>query len=608
MLFTDIILSKDDFSSRPWVAVVEAAKKKDCWEYSSAFFAKASDAEKIGDLKSDQIFTFLAVVTHLHLHLDTPNNVFSQSRLSITSQQLDLLRDLAPEVDDAELRARIADLVWTSKRENNSALREIAVNAYLASAITLEDPEEWVDCEQNIERALQIASHSKLFPIVTQHIEDVLARINGKNPLFLSAKLMRLLYQYGVGDPVKYATLSEELATHAEKSSRWDIAREYWEIEADWHKRAKNTEARHLALLSNAEAYVKEASDALGRFATPHMIASSHLEHAIEAFRRIPNTNERVDELHKRLLEYQAKSLDEMAVISTDPIDITEIVGKAVEQVKGKQIYDALFALSFLGNPLKVSHLKQQAEQHSKDFMFQHFFPMKIMNAMGRTIARDSKKRSVDPEEVKKQTEENLLNKMFQNASHGWHLQVQACIEPAKHQINSEHNIRTEDFFRIVSNNPFVPSGREAIYAQGLSAGMSGDFLVAVHLLVPQVEHSIRHILAQQGIITTAIDNDGIQVEFDLNKTLKAPQFNDALTRVLGEDLLFNLRGLLVERFGANLRNDMAHGLLNGDQFYSAPSCYFWWLVLRLCWLPIIAAQVQSQQLGSNGDDTLTSE
>lgn len=608
MLFTDIILSKDDFSSRPWVSIIEAAKKKECWDYSSTFFAKANDAEKAGDLKSEQIFTFLAVVTHLHLHLDTPDNVFSQSRLSITSQQLDLLRDLAPEVDDPELRARMADLVWTFKRESNSTLREIAVNAYLASAITLEDPEEWVGCEQNIERALQIASHSKLFPIVIQHIEDVLTRTNGKDPLFLSAKLMHLLYQHGVGDPVKYAALSEELATHAEKSSRWDIAREYWEIAADWHKRAKNMEARHLALLSNAEAYVKEASDALSRFATPYMIASSHLEHAIEAFRRIPNTNERVDELHKRLLEYQVNSLDEMAVISTDPIDITEIVGKAVEQVKGKQIYDALFALSLLGSPLKVSHLKQQAEQHSKDFILQHLFPLKIMNAMGRTIARESKKRPNDPAELKKQLEEDLLNKMFQNASHGWQLQVQACIEPARHQINSEHNIRTEDFIPIVSNNPFVPSGREAIYAQGLSAGISGDFLTAVHLLVPQVEHSIRHILAQQGIITTAIDNDGIQAEFDLNKTLKAPQFDETLTKVLGKDLFFNLRGLLVERFGANLRNDMAHGLLNGDQFYSAPSCYFWWLVLRLCCLPIIAAQIQSQQLGSNEDDTLTFE
>ena len=32
--------------------------------------------------------------------------------------------------------------------------------------------------------------------------------------------------------------------------------------------------------------------------------------------------------------------------------------------------------------------------------------------------------------------------------------------------------------------------------------------------------------------------------------------------KLLGEDLVFDLQGLLVERFGVNLRNRMAHGLM----------------------------------------------
>ncbi|WP_370051350.1 DUF4209 domain-containing protein [Cyanothece sp. BG0011] len=48
------------------------------------------------------------------------------------------------------------------------------------------------------------------------------------------------------------------------------------------------------------------------------------------------------------------------------------------------------------------------------------------------------------------------------------------------------------------------------------------------------------------------------------------------------------MKGLLVDRCGNNLRNQMAHGLLGYEDFFSAMNCYLWWLTLRLCCLPII--------------------
>jgi hypothetical protein len=56
----------------------------------------------------------------------------------------------------------------------------------------------------------------------------------------------------------------------------------------------------------------------------------------------------------------------------------------------------------------------------------------------------------------------------------------------------------------------------------------------------------------------------------------------------LGEDLLFDLRGILVEKPGSNLRNRMAHGLMSNAAFYDFPSVYLWWLLLKLCCLPIL--------------------
>jgi len=65
---------------------------------------------------------------------------------------------------------------------------------------------------------------------------------------------------------------------------------------------------------------------------------------------------------------------------------------------------------------------------------------------------------------------------------------------------------------------------------------------------------------------------------------------------------------LLVEHYGSNLRNLMAHGLLNHDAFYSRPIVYLWWLVLRLCCIPIIAGMRHDDQEMENESPSLDKE
>lgn len=167
-----------------------------------------------------------------------------------------------------------------------------------------------------------------------------------------------------------------------------------------------------------------------------------------------------------------------------------------------------------------------------------------------------------------------------------------------------DHNVRIDDFLGIVFNSPFVPPGREYIYAQGLHAGLTGDFLVAANLLIPQIENSIRYLLIKQDVITSGLDAQGIQDERSLNTTLYLPETINILT----EDITFDLQGLLVERSGSNLRNRMAHGLIDQNGFFQPEVVYLWWLTLRLCCLPIVAQNHDSQAAssatseGSEGD------
>ncbi|KAB1117662.1 DUF4209 domain-containing protein, partial [Micromonospora sp. AMSO12t] len=63
---------------------------------------------------------------------------------------------------------------------------------------------------------------------------------------------------------------------------------------------------------------------------------------------------------------------------------------------------------------------------------------------------------------------------------------------------------------------------------------------------------------------------------------------------------------LLCEQPGPNLRNDLAHGLLNDPESWSAAAVYAWWLCLRLVVLPyyrmLLKAQAEAVSTGETTD------
>ena len=99
-----------------------------------------------------------------------------------------------------------------------------------------------------------------------------------------------------------------------------------------------------------------------------------------------------------------------------------------------------------------------------------------------------------------------------------------------------------------------------------------------MHLLIPQLEASLRYVIQQHGGVTSTL-KQGIQKERDMND----PLWDPITEQIFGADMLFDLRGIPIERFGANIRNDLAHGLIHEGGFYSAEAIYLWWLVIRLC-------------------------
>jgi hypothetical protein len=72
--------------------------------------------------------------------------------------------------------------------------------------------------------------------------------------------------------------------------------------------------------------------------------------------------------------------------------------------------------------------------------------------------------------------------------------------------------------------------------------------------------------------------------------------------QIFGEDNLFELRGVLCEKFGFDLRNRLAHGFLTAPECFGPDVLLAWWLILRLCAFPIYRAmQNRNSSQGDKG-------
>ncbi len=142
--------------------------------------------------------------------------------------------------------------------------------------------------------------------------------------------------------------------------------------------------------------------------------------------------------------------------------------------------------------------------------------------------------------------------------------------------FNSAGECNTEpkviDRFLRMRKSRFIPNDRVALYVQGLWAGFKGDYSMAAHILLPQIENSLRHIAQQHGIITTQLDKD-IQHENMLGGVL------DKIQHITNPDLWSDLKMFLLD--GEGFRNQALHGLISINEL-GRNGLYLWWLCLKM--------------------------
>jgi hypothetical protein len=469
------------------------------------------------------------------------------------------------------------------------------VAAYVESAEALRDQPSWCVPSARFKRAIEIGSRLRgahaSHQTAVSAVERTIDRVGTGDTQFLVHRLMQLLLAVGAGKPAQMAALAGDIAARAREHYEMngvglglECARErdYLEVQLAWLKKAGDPVAAQRVALEIADAFVRQADAVIAaRWPMHNAVAARFVNDAIEQVRGVGNQGTKLAELRHRMEQLQRAAIDALPRTPLD-IDLTSVQSDARAHVSGKPIMSALLSLSFGYGPPSFDELVASV-QASSGVNLMSSLPSLYVGPRGTTQATHEGLTTDD---------DALQVEVMRKSSERQQLVAATFVAPAIEQIMNEHNLETAFFAGLAARSGFVPARRERSYGLGLAAGARGDFDLAATLLFPQFEHAVREAFHGNKIVTTTLPDSGIQNEHDLNILLR----HEAMPQLFGEKQSFDLRVLLIEKAGSNLRNDLSHGILD-DGAKRGAKAYFWWICLRFALnyrvevMPLTAAQ-----------------
>jgi len=489
------------------------------------------------------------------------------------------------------LRARIADVAWTANRRLGEAAA-VAVEAYCESVEWLRDGAldrqrevgDVTDFEvvERLQRASQIAVRTqgknpfpeRLATLIAITRKDAFAR--KYLPGYAGAASLDLDFE--VSPPLEIAKETETLADTLPPSRDGHLPLAILELSSQAYHAAGDTENQNRMIAAAAE-YCVACSET---FTTAPMLECHWLTRAIGIYGRARSQRARRNELRKRLIDVQARTLDDFAPIGHST-NISEIVKGVREKISGKPLARALRALILASQSPEPDQLKAEAEAATKRSPLSSLFSTSVLDHGGKVKFQSPGMSSASAED----TEATLRYQIIQHEDIRRGLTTKSTLDPARAVINAEHGITAEKLLPLLQASPFVEPGYEFVFAQGFARWFGGDFISAASILVPQLENAIRYILKNAGEDVSTFKNDGTQEDRSITSIFE--QMRGEVSRVLGEAITYEIENLFLFRAGPSVRHGIAHGLFSAGHFYGADASYACWFIFHLCFLPLLA-------------------
>lgn len=484
----------------------------------------------------------------------------------IPEELLDELTVVAGELP-VELSARARDVLWEARRDADAARQ--AARDYAALVGVLREPDHCAHVRQRVDRAFDLARmmrNRELEAEITQaaldYVRDESAPATGR------VWVADVLLARRADGSESLGKMLEGIAIASQPTpgvpADWEWVRRAWEVVAEAYKAGGDADKERAARIARARSFEEHAEwlssvGANSAFMKTHLLRSGLL-----AFRQIGGCQEECIRVERALAAAQQESVGELTRYQAGSVNLSKEASRAIDWVTGRPWREALLRLCMMAPPADVSDLREAAQRQAKQTPLLFLIGRQVLDRQGRVVAEE-KGDSLEPH-------------MHQHAAMRRQAIAIGTINPARRQIACEHAATATDWIDVLRASPLLDPSRLECWVKGFDSGLRGDFLVATHLLVPQLEHALRRVLEMRGVSTTAMDDEGIQRGNAMRTILEHPELAEAL----GEDMVFDLLGLLVRSAGSNIRNLLAHGMLTDAQLHGPETAYLWYACLRL--------------------------
>lgn len=465
------------------------------------------------------------------------------------------------------IRARVSNILWNEKKD--FSMVEIAIESYHELYNVLYDIENWTYCVKYIKHAISLANKVRKKDIADNYIQELIktiVEVNGADKIYFSISIIEFLLECNVKDLVSMSAVLDNIIKNT--SSSIDRVEKAYKLKTVIHnKRNEKAAAKEnqlqLALYFENISEMKDDIRAL-------YISEKNLEKAILIYKS-EGKKEELERATRKLLEVQKEIPKYMVPISIKA-DATKDYNAFIALFKDLCFEEAVVRLIQSVPIISKNDIEKRVLENATN-PIACLFGVGVKNNKGQTVVNIP---GLDISDPKK----NIA--VFEMHMHQDALQLEECYGKVLwwglSYIKENYQFKKTDLLFLVEDNPIIPEGRNQVILSAVFYGLNGEMYEALHILAPQMEKLFRTIAEDAGSVMAELKKD-----FTVQEKLLTSIFEDeVLWDCYDNDVLFLFKGLLNEKSGANIRNEIAHGIMTSGKGNGAIAIYFYCLVLKV--------------------------
>lgn len=315
-----------------------------------------------------------------------------------------------------------------------------------------------------------------------------------------------------------------------------------------------------------AESFIEEAEWKKENYPSGNSVAATFYEKALHAYMDIGGFKTKVEELKNKIKEAHAAAFEKEFRMTKIPIEVDKkIIDSHRERYKGRSTLEVFHLLITDPNLIpSFEGAKKATVEHAKKYVLMHLVSQSVIrkNIRVKTYETD---------------DDRFYFFTLQNFMLDYQFKAKFFLVNAYCALKEEHPNWVAEMIKYLKTLPLVKKNRLKLIEKGLSAFEREDYISAIHILVFQIEGILRDTVEGLRIAPFSYHRGEMRIKklWDILEILQKVEGID-------KDILMLVRTSLVDIGGENLRNDLAHGILDYDEFTGLRALILIYILLKI--------------------------